>query len=53
MEKLRNDLFTEAKRNIDVAQLQQKKDYDRKHSANKKASGEYSLLKMILLIILY
>ena len=34
MNEFRDKLFSDAKRNIDDAQLRQKRDYDRKHAIN-------------------
>lgn len=39
MKKLRDNLFSVAKINIDDAQLKQKRDYDRKHGVNNKKVG--------------
>lgn len=36
MNEFRDKLFSEAKRNIDDAQLRQKRDYDRKHAISKR-----------------
>ena len=42
IKKLRDNLFSVAKTNIDDAQLKQKRDYDRKHGVNnKKVSTDY------------
>jgi hypothetical protein len=44
IKKLRDNLFSVAKTNIDDAQLKQKRDYDRKHGVhNKKVSTVYPI----------